>query len=430
MSEFEEVRTPKVSLILYYFLIIFLFFLEGLNSLFSFESRASSILVKLDEVIVLLYFIIAIVLTLMKGTMFFQKNVFVLLFIFLALGSAPYMSNSEIDFVRLAVSIFLIVKPLLLFFVFSNLPANEYMLKKISNFYIVVYVILVTFGYIQMTGIDTPWHLDYRPYFDFYTPTSIFGHHTLWATALSFGVILSIFRVVEGRASAISLFIICYFVIMLFLTTSRRHILFIPIAVFITMYLSSPARTKLSLLKNGIILLIVVSPILYVILDIIWVTIEREYIEKWDTRDRVLLYYGALKIMYSHSIFGVGFGYYGSWPTVLFGSDWYSIVGIDNIVKPHLMLGAPYSSVLAESGLLGILFYVSMFAVIIKRLLLIKKVIGKSVVSLTLICFLILGLVESLVHPFFTGSIASYILFATLGVIYSVYRGKTNEIKK
>ena len=114
---------------------------------------------------------------------------------------------------------------------------------------------------------------------------------------------------------------------------------------------------------------------------------------------------------------------YGSWMSVLYESPVYAQLGISTLVPLQYRNGAPYAGVLGEGGILGFGLYLTIFVILVKKLvssaLHPRSQIHRLMANVSLMLVLG-GMLESIVHPYFTGSIATYLCFMMVGLTEAI----------
>ena len=357
------------------------------------------------------------------------SSIQIMLFVFTLhlIGSAIYNNVT----INIALSSWvLFIKGFMFYWVISKMQFNTSSFNKVIRLLIGFFIFCSIVAFLQLVGINLLWEPEYRLHFDSIATTSIFNHHTLWATAISLAVCISLgLYFPEKKKIYLALFLV--FFISLLLTTSRRHLVAIPFAFLITTFLLGTGFKKYIKLFRLFLLFGFIGLLFLPWLITVAQGTFQEYVVQAETRDRFALYIGAVELANDSPIFGRGPGMYGSWPSLVYKSPVYSELGIDKIVKPEFMNGAPIAGFIGEFGWVGFSIISMMFFSVFKRII---SLIRKSkdnypVFQLGIVVLLLFfnGITETIVHPYFTGSIATYIFFGLMGLFESLFYNTTNK---
>lgn len=378
----------------------------------------------IDEIVTLLFVVLVYLLSRYHdGT--FQKRLWMLLGVFLA-QSAISAAINGVEINVAATSIFLFIKGYLFYLASARLTASEGFVKLVLLTLVASLVICTIVAFLQLAGFSLPWKLGYRLHLGMQSATSIFNHHTRWATASGLGVAAAMAFVIMLPQRKVWYALLLFLGAGLLLSTSRRHVISLPFAFFICAWVFFPdsvvrMRRILSYGAIAVVFAILLFPVLR---NYARGTME-EYVEFARSRDRYVLYEGAWDLSTANPLLGRGPGTYGSWTSVRSDSPVYWELGIERWVPTQYRNGAPYASYLGEGGFVGLALILAIFTVMSRRILELSRRVhrpyDRTLAAMVFIMF-VDGVLETLVHPFFTGSIATYIFFGSFGLLEARYR--------
>ena len=386
-------------------------------------SRLKSI----DEAVVM-GFVIAVALFSRYRPGTFHKKLRLVIAVFLGISALSAFSNN-VPWSPATTSLFLFVKGYLLYFAVSRITATERQSELFVYFVAGTLLVCTAIAFLQVAGVNLPWHLDYRLHLGVQSATSIFNHHTRWATASSLGVAVAMALVICSPRERRWQILLVVLAIGMLMSTSRRHLVSMPLAFFVCSWVMLPtvAMRVRRFVTYGAVAALVVVMLIPVLAAFARGTYQ-EYVVHARSRDRYVLYKSGFELAVDSPVLGRGPGTFGSWPSVTSDSPVYWELGIERLVPTQYKNGAPYASYLGEGGFLGLVFVLGIFSLMGRRLaFLAERMTSKPdriLTGATLIIFAN-GLLETIVHPFFTGSIATYVFFGAFGLTEARYRTQT-----
>ena len=378
----------------------------------------------IDEIVTMLFVVLVYFLSRYHDGSF-QKRLWMLLGVYLAQNAVSAVIN-DIEVSVAATSMFLFIKGYLFYVATARLTVSEGFVRLVLLTLVASLVICTIVAFLQLAGFSLPWKLGYRLHLGMQSVTSIFNHHTRWATASALGVATAMAFVLMLPQRKIWYGLLLFLGAGLLLSTSRRHVVTLPFAFFLCAWIFFPdsvARMR-RILSYGAVAVVAAILLLPVLRNYAEGTMQ-EYVEHARSRDRYVLYEGAWDLSRANPLLGRGPGTYGSWTSVRSDSPVYWELGIERWVPVQYRNGAPYASYLGENGFVGLALVLMIFAAMGRRTVeLARKARGPYDRTLAAMVFILFvdGVLETIVHPFFTGSIATYVFFGSFGLLEARYR--------
>jgi hypothetical protein len=348
---------------------------------------------------------------------------------FVAVGGMSAILNG-VPLLQASVGIFLAVKAGLWMYVGRSLRVDEQTLVRYGYLLGSLFLGAVAIAILQVLGLAMPWQASARS--GQVAATSIWNQHTAFGAALTVAIGLSVaaLRLPGERAGAMVLLAATGTGILL--STVRRLLISMPVAAIATVALLPPTvRRSIGVTLHGLrrprilalvaVLLVVgtiaVGPRLVSLANFTW---ER-YVVDLESRDRYLLYEGAAQLLAESPLVGRGPGTYGSYASVIFDSPAYDEVGFTR--RSSVRMAAPYGSLIAEYGILGVLAFASFVILLFRALLPIARGTQgtlQAALATAGIFMLVDMVVESVVNPVFSNSFITFFTFVGVGVAMSL----------
>jgi len=347
------------------------------------------------------------------------------LIIFGVIGVVSGLAN-DVQPVAAALGVYLSVKAGLWLFVAYHLRVDQRTLVRYCYVIGGLFIGAVLVAVVQFAGVVMPWEPHVRPVGEV-AATSIFNQHTVFGSALAVAVGLAVaaFRLPGERLGAAVLAGTAGLGIIL--SSVRRLLISLPVAAVAT-YLALPGdeRSRLreaaralrrpmalaGLAVAAVVLAVVIGPRMVRLATSAW----DQYVVDLASRDRYVLYEGAVELLGRSPLLGRGPGTYGSYVTIIFDSPAYNEVGVH--LRDGLKMGAPYASLAGEYGLYGVLAFAA-FVVLLGRALLplARGTPGTLSTALAVagIFMLVDMSIESVVHVSFSNSFVSFFVFVGIG---------------
>jgi hypothetical protein len=349
---------------------------------------------------------------------------------FTAVGVMSAAVNG-VEPLQAAVGLFLAIKAGLWLYVGRFLRVNDQAIVRYGYIIGSLFLGTVVIAVLQFAGVTMPWDPHVR-HSGALAATSIWNQHTAFGTALAVGVGLAVAGLrLPGERMGASILAFAN-AIGIVLSSVRRLLLSLPASAIVTVWalptgerhaLLGSARVVrrpvvLASIAAGLALVaILAGPRFIQIADDTW----NQYVVDITTRDRFRLYEGAVQLVENSPLLGRGPATYGSYASVIFDSPAYAEVGFDRPDK--VKMAAPYGSLIAEYGLLGVLSFAAFVALLFGALLPIARSgIGTVPAALAAagIFMLVDMVIESVVNPVFSNSFVTFFVFVGIGAAMSL----------
>jgi hypothetical protein len=243
-----------------------------------------------------------------------------------------------------------------------------------------------------------------------------FSHPGVYGWAMAVGALAAVARLLGGGSRGAVVGLVTG-VVGAILSLRRRPLVAVPLALCAVL-VRLPARQRLRIFA---IALVVGGLLAWVGRDFVRATIEdtmTSYIDDdaAENSARGLLILGSLELGSRHLPLGVGFGRYGTYPSVLFYSDLYDELGMSSIHglapdTPYYIMDTYWPHIFAETGALGLLAMAAFMWRIWRRVGKLGSPEGRLAALL-----LAEGLVESLAGPVFDTSLQCLVIAIPIGM--------------
>lgn len=394
-----------------------------------------------DEAFIILFFVFTIFRKIIKKERFITSPIDKPLIFLIILGGISSLVQGSTSIFVATVGLLLLIKGLLLFYIFANIDYDEKKLRSFLRvFLFVALFISVTgiLGFIDPNGIGKI--LNVNPEYErlgFIPAQSFLGHPGGFATIIAiFSCFVMAHYLVTSRAK--SLFLSLFLLVCLLLSLRRTSVFGLLLAIFLAVFFikkrTIKPRTKKVFLIVFIIFLLFSSLLLVNLLKLFL----KEYSDFNETA-RGMLTIAGVRIALDKFPLGSGFGTFGGWMSRMFYSPLYfqyrlsSREGLSP-TNPSFLLDTFWTHILAEVGIIGFIFYVliiiSLFKICLKGQV-VKKGRTFEIFSTGVFMLFILGLIESTKAVAFENSLFCYFYFGSLGIIFSLVNSQDHsEIKK
>jgi hypothetical protein len=243
-----------------------------------------------------------------------------------------------------------------------------------------------------------------------------FPHPGVYGWAMAVGALAAITRLLRGGSGGAIVGLVAG-VAGAILSFRRRPLVGLPVAL-LAVFLRLPARQRVRVLASSIA---VAGLLAWFAGDVVHATVEdtmSSYLEEdaAENSARGLLVLGALELGTAEFPLGVGFGRFGTYPSVLFYSDIYDQLGLSQIYgfssdSPNFIMDTYWPHILAEAGVLGLIAMALFMLRIWRRVRPLETAEGRLASLL-----LVEGLVESLAGPVFDTSLQSLVIAIPIGM--------------
>ena len=199
------------------------------------------------------------------------------------------------------------------------------------------------------------------------------------------------------------------------------------LAVFVAYELLFKAKNFISALKKIYPIIIFVLVIGFVFKGVLFETYNLYFTDKYGVSARQSLNETSLKIAKDKFPFGVGFGKYASWYSIIEYSDVYYAYSINDVYgltpdDPWYATDVFWPAIIGETGFLGLSIFIIMLLCVLKKLFIyIKKYKNKCNIFLQLTAFLLLiqTIIESFGEASFNSSPQNIFVGLFVGVAIS-----------
>jgi hypothetical protein len=243
-----------------------------------------------------------------------------------------------------------------------------------------------------------------------------FPHPGVYGWAMAVGALAAITRLLRGGSGS-AIVGLAAGVAGAILSLRRRPLVGLPVALFAVL-LRLPARQRVRILISSVA---VAGLLAWVAGDLVQATVEDTMTSYLDddaaeNSARGLLVLGALDLGTSKFPLGVGFGRFGTYPSVLFYSDIYDQLGLSKIYgfspdSPNFIMDTFWPHIFAETGALGLIAMALFMLRLWRRVRLLETTEGRLAALL-----LVEGLIESLAGPVFDTSLQSLVIAIPIGM--------------
>lgn len=415
---------------------VFLFVQSALVRLDTLPNQVASALSRADE-IVLAALLVRVTYTWLRGRNPTLHPALWALVAFAAIGVLSAILNG-VGPAETGLGIYLATKAGLWLFVGLHLTVHTQVMARYMYLVGALFMGVIGIAALQVIGVSLPWHPTERA--GVIAATSIWNFHTAFGGALSVAVGLSVvaFRLPGERIGAAVL--IVGSVAGVLLSTARRllaSLTFAAAATLVTLPRGARhyLRSSVSVLRRPAVLALFVFALALgtVVIGPRMVNLAehtyQRYVVQLTSRDRYLLYEGAVHLVERSPLLGRGPATYGSYASVLVRSPAYAEVGYER-PRASMVVGGQIASIFAEYGILGFAAFAAFLGLLVRGLIPIAR--GSSGTLHAALAtggiFMVTNMViESIVNPVFSNSFITFFAFTGIGVAMKVHASTTSE---
>ncbi|MGM0877131.1 MAG: hypothetical protein ACQEWV_20905 [Bacillota bacterium] len=423
--------------ILPYFLVVIIFqdlltsILEPLNSVFG------TIISSLDELFIVIFLPIVIYNNFNNKRFKFDFT-FIAFIIIVLLGLVSSITHS-VPFGITLQGLFLMLKGIVIFFIFRSVPFSEEDLNRYIKIVKVIAVIIVIFA-----GIDLLFYMPFRNllhtnnFIDvragIVSVQSLFIHPGVygWFMAMVGLYCLAKYTVKDDRKFGVYT--------ILFFLAAMLSFRFKVVITLMTTYLFSFLKLGYKKMLGRIFWVILFTTLGYYligdeIIELANLTVDRYIEASYLDSARKALYIVGYQIAMNEFPFGVGFGRYGGFIARTNYSPVYYEYGLDRVYglrpdDPKWATDTYWPHIIGEIGLLGGIVLLAVFVYFCVYLLRAYKVesnISRKVFYLFAVLIIIQGIIESTGEQIFNSAPGYIFIFGITGMAFSLIQEKTNK---
>jgi len=331
------------------------------------------------------------------------------------------------------ISIFLTMKGFFYYLLGKNLEVSEGKIEEHFNRLVKFLLIIFFIGFLQYIGLPLPF-LPTVERFGIRAATSVFGHHAYFGLVMGMTYAISI-GIYLGTRKKIWLLYSFLFMLGVIMSSVRKSLVGLILGTLFTLLFYRKLKIDKKDIYYGIAIILIIFVAFYGRIVALVKGTDKEYVKDVGANRRILLYYGAYKILKNKPITGEGPGRYGTYVSVVTKSDVYIKYGVE--MEDMYKVDTFWAAIAGEYGIPGIilmLFYLfSFFRNILKMVNSdIKNNFIRGLVIGHLILFVDI-LIESSTLGLFNLSLPVYYLFGGTALIDNFifkYSHKSDEFYK
>ncbi|MGB3940178.1 MAG: hypothetical protein WBK96_01635 [Candidatus Manganitrophaceae bacterium] len=409
------------------------------------ESHVGVFLKRLDETVILTFFVILLAKQCCLRLRLTKTSVN---FLVLGVCLIGFLSSiyKDVPFHVAGFDLFLILKGFLLFYIFSALRYEEADVRLLSRIFFITGVVIVLLGLIDFispekfrSAIGNQSYVHYQ--FGIPSIQSIFVHPGLfgWFTALLACYSFAFYCIYRNQRS---LFLASFFTLVMLLSMRRKPIAGLLVAVVFTLFVFWPYLGK-GRIRIALATIISMGGIGFLFFEKIMGIIYEGfnfYLSNPDPMSvaRNALYITSFTIAGDYFPLGVGLGRFGGWVSSMYYSPVYREYGLDSVYglspdMPDFISDTFWPHILGELGVAGVIVYsfilLALFRIPWQFFKRGENPFIKAFALGTMMVF-IEALVESVAHPIYEMSLTGYFVFGSIGVLNAVRRESSSPLSK